>query len=72
MTTILAVAVALLHTPFTWVIVAGFVVGAVLDRPVKPSKKRRTRVGAVKPLRTKTPHFGALAGLSSIAERKSE
>ena len=62
----LLIFLALACTPFTWVVVAGVVIGAVMDRPDRPKRRHPAQL----PARRTNPHLARMTTLTQIAEQK--
>ena len=62
----LLIVLALACTPFTWVIVAGVVIGAVMGKPEQPKRRAPHRL----PKRHATPYLARMNALTQIAQQK--
>lgn len=66
MTTLALIVLALACTPFTWVIIAGVAIGAVMDRPDRPKRRHPAQL----PARRTNPYLARMNALTQIAEQK--
>lgn len=62
----LLIFLALLFTPFTWVIVAGAVIGAVMGKPEQPKRRRPAQL----PARRTNTYLARMNTLTQIAQQK--